>query len=145
MENNIHHDKRFHSWGFQPFLDKRFDVCEIENAIYVHKYHPKELECIWTKFNENRLKPIINIKCHPETSSSDIYTVHAIQAEASEWYLAVIMILESFARIRITNMKKSANLVTVIYGINRKNFHRPFLMALIIIDAGLMLVMPYVQ
>ena len=75
----------------------------------------------------------------------DTFTVQGIQGEASEGCKAVIMILESFARIRITNMKKSANLVTVIYGINRKNFHRPFLMALIIIDAGLMLVMPYVQ
>ena len=192
VENNIHHDKRFHSWGFQPFLgglsnwycldgapgqsniepqsfsqsesdfkvsvwnpilDKRFDVCEIENAIYVHKYHPKELECIWTKFNEHRLKAIIKIsrdlyytvKGHLETCSHDTYTVQSIQEEAPEWRLTIIMILESFARIQITNMKKSGNLVTVIFGINRKNFHRPFLMALIIIDVGPMLRMLSVQ
>ena len=54
IENRIVHDKRFLSWGFKPDLEKKFDVCEVDNIIYTHPYFPKELDCFWPKFLKAR-------------------------------------------------------------------------------------------
>ena len=33
MENNLFRDTRFHSWGFKPYYEKQFDVCEIDKVV----------------------------------------------------------------------------------------------------------------
>ena len=34
MGNNLFRDTRFHSWGFKPYYEKQFDVCEIDKVLY---------------------------------------------------------------------------------------------------------------
>ena len=50
LTNHIYQDKRFLSWGFKPFNERRFDVCRINEIIYYHKFTPREMDCFWPKF-----------------------------------------------------------------------------------------------
>jgi hypothetical protein len=54
LENNIIKHEKFKSWGFRPFDEKKFNVCEIDKIIYFHKFSPDEIDCFWPKFMENR-------------------------------------------------------------------------------------------
>jgi hypothetical protein len=54
LELNIIRNEKFKSWGFKPFDERRFDVCEIDKVIYYHSFLPKEINCFWPKFIEHR-------------------------------------------------------------------------------------------
>ena len=54
MGHQLFRDTRFHSWGFKPYYEKQFDVCEIDKVIYFHKFMPKEMSCFWPKFLKSR-------------------------------------------------------------------------------------------
>lgn len=54
MGHQLFRDTRFHSWGFKPYYEKQFDVCEIDKVIYFHKFMPKEMNCFWPKFLKSR-------------------------------------------------------------------------------------------
>lgn len=56
LELNIIRNEKFKSWGFKPFDERRFDVCEIDKVIYYHSFLPKEINCFWPKFIEHRSK-----------------------------------------------------------------------------------------
>ena len=43
----------FRSWGFRS-LERKFDVCEIDEVVYFHKFTNVELDCFWSHFAEHR-------------------------------------------------------------------------------------------
>ena len=42
------------SWGLVNHQEEKFDICEIEKLIYYHQFLPKDLDCFWEGFVNNR-------------------------------------------------------------------------------------------
>jgi hypothetical protein len=48
-EDFIYDEKKFRSWGIRD----KFDICEINRSITVHKYTPTEMRKTWELFENN--------------------------------------------------------------------------------------------
>ena len=52
-KDHFEYHKAFLSWGFGT-AKKKFGICNIDKAIYYHKYTDRDLNCFWDYFVQHR-------------------------------------------------------------------------------------------